>query len=195
MVSDLVATFALSKDYARIVWRYVYLHWNTFKRAFSSDLVIARAMLALAPDKAIGRPYRSDGSRLENLNVTPDYRFAAASGYQIIEPLLRRDIERLKRLVDQPGAPRSVVIYESPLAPPVAAKLGDSPSAAAAHYRNVIARACRDNNLDCLLNRSVALRQSDNVVWDDATHPPATALGAAITAITENAGSCGKAAR
>ena len=88
-------------------------------------------------------------------------------------------LRRLAQLAEAHGT--RIVIYESPLAPPLAREYGLRPTAAAAETRRWIARGCANSPLEC--HSAPIFEVNHDRYWPDCCHAPADQLGAFISHI------------
>ena len=108
--------------------------------------------------------------------------------------MLVHDLRRLKALLALPGGPKRLIIFESPLAPQIAADYRDRPSGPARSHREVAASTCTDLGLECSLGGLPELNAALNEAWPDATHAPAVDLGARLRTVVDQSSGCGSGA-
>lgn len=168
------------RDKARIVWRYLWtekilfqkqFEFAFFRRSILEVLGLNDDLFAAAESDRPG--YRSDGSFYSPPRRAGKIPPSPRTTSQIIDIILRNDLERLFRLKEENNL--QLLIYESPLHPSSVAVFERAPSPFAEANRRTFQQACVDFGVTCVVAPLTAFRQTSG--WDDASHPPPNLLG------------------
>ena len=163
----------------KILWRVLWTETLAFQQQFEFKF-FRRGLLQVlnlnSPDfptvKAGGIGYREDGS-IQNISVTKTFPPLNIQRPQIINALLRNDLERIANVMQR--TKRKAIFYESPLHPVSAKKFQDVPSHHASLNRKILLDTCASQNLEC--RRASINRFSNAKGWSDYSHPPPMQLG------------------
>lgn len=185
-VQDVFAEGVSLKERARVLWRHVYqVGWIGILRYFNwlefqKGLAFQRHGQN-EPQVRVG--YLADGSRPQaGINDTAANALDVhAPSPSVLRGYLIKDLERLARLERQGAA--QIIVYESPLAPQ-SRLLGGADHPVATSTRRTFLKACRALKLTCI----PAAKQHpvlDTPGWQDATHAPASSLGAFLSSLVK----------
>jgi hypothetical protein len=182
-LADIWQRFGMSGVFARSIADPLLVEWNAFARLLDVRRVWAKLSVMfphlLPAFKPANELNQADGSRSMEIAHQPFSR----SDYKItphpfhFDAYLARDFERLA-ILSQQGL--TIMVYESPLNPANQKRFLESPTPAAAHYRNIARAACDENGLHCaFLNVPLGL-ETHPPYWPDTSHAPAPLLGSYI---------------
>lgn len=174
----------------KAAWRHAYVGYGGMARYFNAEQLAAGLRWQLSDNGvqawwngsplAGGSGYRHDGSRASakhgksrELGPIP----AAASA--VLVEFLREDLRRLAAL-QRRGA--RIIVYESPLHAASFERASRRPAPHAAAMRAVFLRGCNSLGLECY-SQGAATAVAAAAGWRDATHPPAKALAAYLSAL------------
>ncbi len=184
LTNDLAVVFgtadATLRDKARVLWRYIWtekiLFQKQFEFAFFRRAILDTFGLNDDPFPAAdsgSTGYRPDGSSYSPLRKTGEVAKLPPTTPQIINVILRSDLERLFRMARRNDL--KLLIYESPLNPISAAIFKRTPSPFAESNRKTFMSACADFGVTCLAAPNEIF--NGNAPWGDASHPPPNVLG------------------
>jgi len=174
-IKDLVK---LADHFSGQAWNHFELMWN-----FKNLLQRVDHFIALWLDVDLGPfPNLRDGSRTQkipNEQVNFEAFRPQTSMPRAENRFLLIGLRRLARLAETHEI--RIIIYESPLAPPLALKYGSKPTEPAIETRRWLKRGCRNTILECYSAPIFKIENSNH--WPDCCHAPADKLGAFISAI------------
>ncbi len=175
------------RDKMRVPWRFIWtetlLFQSQFEAAFFRRALLEALGLNDDPFPAAepgGFGYLPDGSFHSPPRLTDDPPPFSRTTPQIINVILRNDLERLFRLARENNL--ELLIYESPLHPSSAAIFERKPSPFSESNRRTFMEACADFSVNCVAAPLEAFRETTG--WNDASHPPPSVLGGWISAFS-----------
>ena len=159
-------------------WHHFELMWN-----FKSLLHRIDHFIAIWLGVDLGPfPNLRDGSRIQkpsNEQVNFEAFRPQTSMPRAENRFLLIGLRRLARLAKTHEI--RIIIYESPLAPPLALKYSSKPTEPAVETRRWIKRGCKNTILECYTAPIFKIENSKH--WPDCCHAPADKLGAFISRI------------
>jgi hypothetical protein len=168
----------VAEYFFRNAWHHVELLWN-FERLLNK--IVHFFALWCGEDRG---PFTSlrDGSRTQEISSVP-VNFAKfrpqTSAPRAHNRFFLIGLRRLARLAETYET--RIIIYESPLAPPLARKYGSEPTKPALETRHWVSLGCADSPLEC--HPAPIFETVNGQYWPDCCHAPADKLGAFISGI------------
>ncbi len=163
--------------------------WADFERLWNFERTVERLAYGLGFGTRASptpTPNYLDGSRRPSqATAAPDLSGfkQKTSAHRADARLTRISIERLSDIARATGT--RVIVYEAPLAPSLAVKAANVPSAGAVESRRWLREACIVGGLKCY--GPPVLPTSPETFWPDCCHAPAPLLGAHVDGLLRRA--------
>jgi hypothetical protein len=159
--------------------------WQDFERLWNFERTTERLAYGLGfRTRASSQPtpnYLDGSRRASEASAAPDLSGFKPKGsaHRADARLTRVSIERLSALARATGA--RVIVYEAPLAPSLAVRAKNAPSAGAVESRRWLREACAKGGVECY--DAPVLPTPPRTHWPDCCHAPASILGAHVDSL------------